>query len=250
VRKQFYAEYFALEDKHWWFVGRRRLFLELLGRVFRSANSSPAREILDVGCGTGTMLQYLSAYGNTTGADADAEAVYFCRRRGLENVRQLTDTTLPFEPGMFDLVTMLDVLEHIDDDLGMLREVFRVLKPEGLLLATVPAYRFLWGAQDEISLHKRRYRAEELKRRLEEAGFSLMKLSYFNTLLFPFIAAIRLGRKVVPGNASELKSDFTLTKAGFLNRVLASIFSFERHLVSRFDLPFGVSIVAVARKKR
>jgi SAM-dependent methyltransferase len=250
VRKEFYAEYFALEDKHWWFVGRRRLLLKLLGRVFRPADSDARREILDVGCGTGTMLQHLSAYGNTTGADADAEAVYFCRKRGLENVLQLTDATLPFEPGSFDLVTVLDVLEHIDDDLGMLREVFRVLKPDGLLLATVPAYRFLWGPQDEISLHKRRYRAKELKARLEQAGFSLLKLSYFNTFLFPFIAAIRLGRKIVPGPPAELKSDFTLTKAGFLNQLLASIFSWERHLITRFDLPFGVSIVALARKKR
>jgi SAM-dependent methyltransferase len=250
VRKEFYAEYFALEDKHWWFVGRRRLLLKLLGRVFRPADSGAPREILDVGCGTGTMLQHLSAYGNPTGADADAEAVYFCRKRGLENVLQLTDATLPFEPGTFDLVTMLDVLEHIDDDLGMLGEVFRVLKPDGLLLATVPAYRFLWGPQDEISLHKRRYRAKELKARLEQAGFSLVKLSYFNTLLFPFIAAIRLGRKIVPGQPDELKSDFTLTNAGFLNQLLASIFAWERHLITRFDLPFGVSIVALARKKR
>ncbi|HEV2803336.1 MAG TPA: class I SAM-dependent methyltransferase [Chthoniobacterales bacterium] len=250
MRKEFYAEYFELEDKHWWFVGRRRLLLKLLGRVFHPADSDAPREILDVGCGTGTMLQHLSAYGNTTGADADADAVYFCRRRGLENVLQLTDATLPFEPGTFDLVTMLDVLEHIDDDLGMLGEVFRVLKPDGLVLATVPAYRFLWGPQDEISLHKRRYRAKELKARLEHAGFSLLKLSYFNTLLFPFIAAIRLGRKIVPGETAELKSDFTLTKAGFLNQLLASIFAWERHLITRFDLPFGVSIVALARKKR
>jgi SAM-dependent methyltransferase len=250
VRKEFYAEYFALEDKHWWFVGRRRLLLKLLGRVFHPGHSNAPREILDVGCGTGTMLQHLSAYGNTTGADADAEAVYFCRRRGLENVLQLTDATLPFEPGTFDLVTMLDVLEHIDDDLGMLGEVFRVLKPDGLLLATVPAYRFLWGPQEEVSLHKRRYRAKEVKARLEQAGFSLLKLSYFNTLLFPFIAAIRLGRKIVPGPPAELKSDFTLTNAGFLNQLLASIFAWERHLITRFDLPFGVSIVALARKKR
>jgi hypothetical protein len=125
-----------------------------------------------------------------------------------------------------------------------------VLKPDGLLLATVPAYRFLWGPQDEISHHKRRYRAKELKARLEQAGFSLLKLSYFNTLLFPFIAAIRLGRKVVPGQPAELKSDFTLTNAGFLNQLLASIFALERHLITRFDLPFGVSIVALARKKR
>ena len=247
--KSFYSEYFALEDKHWWFVGRRRLLLKLLGR-FLPADSKADRRIVDVGCGTGTMLQYLSAYGDATGADADAEAIHFCRKRGLENVRQLTDATLPFERDSLDLVTMLDVLEHIDDDLGMLREVFAVLKPGGLVLITVPAYRFLWGPQDEISLHKRRYRAGELRGRLEEAGLSVIKLSYFNTLLFPFIAAVRLGRKLVRREEVELKSDFGLTKPGFFNRVLAWIFALERHLVPRFDLPFGVSMVAVGRKNR
>ncbi|MEN3371119.1 MAG: hypothetical protein V7609_3262 [Verrucomicrobiota bacterium] len=195
------------------------------------------------------MLRYLSAFGEVQGADADAEAVHFCRMRGLENVSLLPGETIPFADNSFDLVTMFDVLEHIEDDSGALREIFRVLKRDGMLILTVPAYRFLWGAQDEISHHKRRYRASEIKQRLHEAGFVLLKLSYFNTLLFPFIAAIRLGRAFKRREPEELKSDFTLTNEGAANDLLARILAWERHLVARWNLPFGVSIVGLARKK-
>jgi ubiquinone/menaquinone biosynthesis C-methylase UbiE len=248
VKKDFYSEYFQVEDKHWWFVGRRRILLALLDR-FLPEPPRPPRKILDVGCGTGTMLRYLAAYGEIQGVDADSEAVHFCQMRGLENVSQLAGEAIPFADNSFDLITMFDVLEHIEDHSGALREIFRVLKRDGMLVLTVPAYRFLWGAQDEISHHKRRYRASEIKQRLHEAGMVLIKLSYFNTLLFPFIALIRLGRTFRRRRAEELKSDFTLTSAGPANELLARIFAWERHLVARWDLPFGVSIVGLARKK-
>jgi SAM-dependent methyltransferase len=248
VKKDFYSEYFQVEDKHWWFVGRRRILLALLDR-FLSQAPSPPRQILDIGCGTGTMLRYLAAYGDVQGADADAEAVHFCKMRGAENVTLLPGEIMPFADNSFDLISMFDVLEHIEDDRGALRETFRVLKRDGLLILTVPAYRFLWGAQDEISHHKRRYRASEIRQRLREAGFVLLKLSYFNTLLFPFIAAIRLGRVFMRRKPEELKSDFTLTSEGVANNLLARIFAWERHLVVRWNLPFGVSIVGLARKK-
>jgi SAM-dependent methyltransferase len=248
VKKDFYSEYFKVEDKHWWFVGRRRILLALLDRFLPKSPAQP-RKILDVGCGTGTMLRYLSAYGEVQGADADAEAVHFCKMRGLENVSLLPEEAMPFANSSFDLISMFDVLEHIEDDRGALREIFRVLKRDGMLILTVPAYRFLWGAQDEISHHKRRYRASEIQQRLHAAGFVLIKLSYFNTLLFPFIAAIRLGRAFMRRKPEELKSDFTFTNEGLANDLLARIFAWERHLIARWNLPFGVSIVGLARKK-
>lgn len=248
MHKEFYAEYYRIEDKHWWFVGRRHVLLTILDKYIKR-NAQSSRRILDVGCGTGTMLGYLARYGQAQGIDADEEAVRFCRERGVANVQLVTTPTLPFEDGAFDLITILDVLEHIDDDAGTLRELYRLLRPGGALLVSVPAYRFLWGAQDEISNHKRRYTASQLRGRLSGAGFQVRRLSYFNTFLFPAIAGIRILRPYRPGTA-DLKSDFTMTKPGAANALLSRIFALEAPLVSRVDLPFGVSIVALCHKPR
>lgn len=248
MQKDFYAEYFQVEDKHWWFVGRRNILLGLLQQYLASDKVSD-RMILDVGCGTGTMLGHLARFGQAQGVDSDEEAIRFCHMRGVHNVAHMKTGELLFPDGKFDVVTMFDVLEHIDDDAGTMREVARVLKPDGLFVVTVPAYDFLWGPQDVVSLHKRRYLAGELKRRLAHCGFEVKRLSYFNSILFPAVALIRLLRHLVPKRMqSAPKSDFTLTRAGAVNTLLGKVFSFERGILQRCYIPFGVSIVAVASK--
>lgn len=247
MNKEFYAEYFQIEDKHWWFIGRREIFLRLIRRHLPARRDGVPRQILDVGCGTGTMLQYLARFGQAQGVDTDAGAIAFCRERGVTQVRQVGDPPLPFAAGTFDLITALDVIEHIDDDRGMLRELYRITRPGGRLLFSVPAYRFLWGPQDEISHHKRRYVAPEIRARVTGAGYRLRRLSYCNTLLFPAIAGVRVLRPYRPG-AANLKSDFTMTRPGPLNTLLGKLFALEAPLVERLDLPFGVSIVGVAYK--
>jgi len=250
VNRDYYAEYFRIEDKHWWFVGRRELFLRTLDIALaggRTPGAPGARQLLDVGCGTGTMLTYLQRYGEPTGLDMDAEAVGYCHERGLQRVTQIFAPPWPLEDAVFDVVTALDVLEHADDDLGLLREIRRVSRPGALIMVSVPAYRFLWGPQDEISHHKRRYRARQLGDVMARAGLVPERLSYFNSLLFPPIAAIRLLRRVLP-SPRELKSDFNVAVNPLLNRTLAWVFSQERLIVPRAALPFGVSILAVARR--
>jgi len=235
-----------VEDVHWWFIARRRIFLSILERYLGPAAPSE-RRILDVGCGTGTMLTYLSRFGTAEGVDVDAEAVEYCRARGLQRVSQSAAGTLSFESNTFDLATALDVIEHIDDDVSALREIRRVLRPGGRLLMTVPAYRFLWGRQDEINLHKRRYVAAEVRELLRSVGFVVQRLTYMNTFLFPAITAIRLVRHILP-KPSDATSDFAFPAPRPLNVALGAVFGAERTILKRFDLPFGVSIMALAQR--
>ena len=247
--RDYYAEYYRIEDRHWWFVGRRELFLRTLDQALAGGEKeglAGARQVLDVGCGTGTMLTHLERYGEATGVDMDADAVTYCRERGLQRVTQISAPPWPLADAAFDVVTLLDVLEHADDDVGLLREIRRVSKPGALVMISVPAYRFLWGPQDEISHHKRRYRAHQLENVISRAGLVAERVSYFNTLLFPPIAAIRLLRHLLP-RPRELRSDFNVAVNPVLNRVLAGVFAQERRIVPIVRLPVGVSILALAR---
>jgi SAM-dependent methyltransferase len=244
MREDFYAEYFRIEDRHWWFIGRRRIVLALLA-AHLSRREGGGRRILDLGCGTGTMLAHLRRFGEVQGVDADERAVKFCRSRGEDRVQLLRARTLPFPDHTFDLVTALDVLEHIEDDEGALQEVARVLRPGGTLLATVPAYGWMWGAQDEISHHFRRYTAGQLEKLICRARFETERLTYFNTILFPPIAAIRVARRVWR-RQSDTRSDFEMTQPGVVNRMLSGVFSSEARWLRRRDLPVGVSLLAVA----
>jgi SAM-dependent methyltransferase len=247
VRPEFYDEYNRIENTHWWFLGRRRIFLRLLSDYLAPRETAL---ILDVGCGTGTTLGYLSPYGRGVGVDIEQAALEYARQRGVRRVVQAAGTGLAFSDDTFDLICVLDILEHVDDDASALRECHRTCKPGGLMLLTVPAYRFLWGRQDEISRHRRRYVAPDVRQRVTGAGFSIQRLTYFNVILFPIIAAIRLFRRWRgPRPRETLRSDFSMTQPGRLNDVLAVIFASESLLLPYVDLPFGVSVLCVAEKK-
>jgi SAM-dependent methyltransferase len=246
MREDFYAEYFRVEDRHWWFVGRRQIILAVLAAHLTPPPDGRTRQILDLGCGTGTMLGHLRRFGDAEGVDADERAVGFCRARGEDRVQLLETPAFPFPDDSFDLLTALDVLEQIEDDRGTLREVTRVLRPGGTFLATIPAYPWMWGAQDEISHHFRRYSADELNRKIPKAGLDLQRLTHFNTILFAPIAAVRLARRLRPP-AGEPRSDFEMTREGMANHFLAEVFSSEARWLRRRNLPFGVSILALAR---
>jgi SAM-dependent methyltransferase len=238
-----------VEDVHWWFVGRRRILLQVLDRYVGRTNADQ-RRILDVGCGTGSMLTYLTSYGKAQGVDIDEEAVGYCHERGLLDVRLGVAEDLPFDDDSFELVTALDVVEHLDDDAAALREFARVLRPGGQLLITVPAHRFMWGDQDEVNLHKRRYVAAEVRERMTSSGFLVERLSYINAFLFPPIAAVRLisrlEHRLRPRTTP--KSDFRYPAPRPLNFLLALIFGAEAPIVRRINIPIGVSILALGRK--
>lgn len=196
------------------------------------------------------MLSHMASYGKAQGVDIDEEAVGYCRERGLLDVSQGAAEKLPFDDGSFDLVTALDVVEHLDDDIAALREMGRVLHAGGHLLMTVPAHPFLWGDQDIVNLHKHRYVAREVRDRLTAAGFQVQRVTYINAFMFPPIAAIRLLRRFEHRLRPRItpKSDFRYPAPRPLNFLLAVIFGAEAPIVRRVDIPLGVSILALAQK--
>ncbi len=234
-----YARMFQYEGDYWWFVGRRRLVLELL-------NEYPIEGlILDAGCGTGAMLCDLSTLGTAVGLDIEFQALRYARQRGDFPLLQARLERLPFPNETFSLVTALDVLEHLPDEMPALHEIERVLKPQGLVVFTAPAYQWLWSKHDVALHHYRRYTARALRTRLEEARFEVLKLSYSVTLMFLPILLFRWVDRL----SSKPPTATVVPLPPRLNRWLTGLQSFEARLIRRHNLPFGVSLVAVARKR-
>jgi SAM-dependent methyltransferase len=196
------------------------------------------------------MLRCLSRHIWTVGVDIEPKALAFAQHKGSTNLIQVTEGNLPFKDCSFDLVCAFDVIEHLDDDSNALSEFYRVCCCGGHLMLTVPAYRFLWGQQDEISEHRRRYTSKELYQEIVDSGFIIKKLSYFNTFLFPLIAAIRLLRRLVPRSAKpdRVKSDFTMKLPKKINDLLSFAFAFEAFPLRGLDFPFGISLLCIAEK--
>lgn len=238
-----YAIMREVEDTHWWFVGRRRIIHSWVERIGRDIGKLRPR-ILDVGCGTGANLQMLSQFGVAEGVDVSTEALDFCRARGLARVRQGAAESLPYEDAQFDLVTGLDVVEHLDDDVVGLSEMRRVLRPGGRALLFVPAFMFLWGVQDDISHHRRRYTLPELKSKLREAGLTVERASYAN---LTFFAPILAGRLLMRATGLRPASENNIN-IGALNGLLGRLLGAESWWLKRMNFPFGVSIICEARR--
>jgi SAM-dependent methyltransferase len=204
--------------------------------------------ILELGCGSGGNLPMLAGRGQLYAMDPQQSALSFAASRRLAKLtRGSLPGQLPFASNRFDLVVMTDVLEHLDDDRASLRAVRSCLKPGGWLLITVPALSWLWSEHDATHHHHRRYSANELRRLLSDCGFAIQYLSYYNFLLFPAIAAVRLLqrlRAVTPVNGNR-RHDLTMPPR-FVNAVLLRLFSCERFVLGPLRLPIGVSLIALA----
>jgi SAM-dependent methyltransferase len=238
-------QFVELEKTHFWFVGRRRIFFHLLDRQLAGRTDAT---VLDVGCGAGGMLEPLGRYGEVTGVDSSEELVEFCHERGFAHVRVGSAYELPAAPGSADLITLFDTIEHVPDDARVLRECRRALAPGGLVFISTPAYQFLYANNDRVAHHERRYTARALRRKLVAADLEPVQVTYFNTLLFPVILPAVLAKKVRerfsdPGDETNLSH----TLSPPVNRALALTMGAERHLLSHVSLPFGHSIIAMAR---
>jgi SAM-dependent methyltransferase len=243
MQQHTYSIMYEVEGAHWWFVGRRRIIESFVREVCRKLNVERPH-ILDVGCGTGANLELLAQFGEAEGVDVSEDALAFCRARGLEKVKHGAAEDLPYADASFDLVTGLDVVEHLDSDVAGLREMHRVLRRGGRILLFVPAFMFLWGVQDDISHHRLRYTLKGLRRSVEEAGFKIERATYAN---ISFFAPILLGRALMRLTGYKPASENNINVSA-LNGVFGRILGAESHILRRMNFPFGVSALCVARK--
>jgi SAM-dependent methyltransferase len=236
-----YPILYEVEDTHWWYVGRRRIIQSLVEKI---STTLKLQRILDVGCGTGANLKMLAAFGNAEGVDISPQAVDFCHERGLDSVKLGAIEQLPYDDDSFELVTALDVIEHLDDDIAGLREMRRVLRRDGRILVFVPAFMFLWGVQDDVSEHRRRYTLPRLLKAVEEAGFAVEWSSYANISFFLPVLAVRSVMRWL-GLRADTEYGINISP---MNGPFSSLFAAERFVFKRGRLPFGVSAVCIARR--
>jgi SAM-dependent methyltransferase len=245
VKQEFAREYSDIERWHWWFRGRRKIFESVLRRELAQGES---RRILSIGCGPAEGLQWLQPFAGVGGmaAGVDVELLHARRRPGGIQFAIGSMHRVPLKPASFDVVLALDVLEHLDDDAAGLREAVRLVKPRGLLMITVPAMPSLWGKQDVISEHRRRYTRRTLKALFDAVALRGCRVHYFNSVLFPAVAAVRWTRRAV-GRLGDEHSDFDDSHPGLVNETLERLFASERHLIGRVPMPLGVSLMATVR---
>lgn len=239
-----YEMMYRAEDHHWWYSGMRAITTAVLDRYLGRGR---ALSILDAGCGTGACMEYLQEYGRVAGIDLAAEAVGFCQDRGLERLGRASIVELPFADASFDLVTSFDVMSSCDPEQAdrAMGEFARVLRPGGHLLLRLPAYQWLYGRHDELVHTRHRYTRGEVARRLRRRGLVPELTSYANCFLFPLAALKRLKDRLLPPR--QACSDVSVT-GGWMNPLFGRLLRAEAPWIRRVGLPFGLTVVALARK--
>lgn len=239
------------EDQHWWFASRVRAINAVadryLGRNLR---------VLDVGCGAGNMMHHLARYGAVKGVEIDPRPLKLAQQRGYDVKLADASADIPHADAQFDLVTALDVIEHTQDDLAMLRECGRVLAPQGFLLVTVPAFMFLWSQNDVLNAHVRRYTARELAQKITATGFRVRRVTYNNFFVFPLAAMVILRRRGTQSEPQLRSHHFQQDEyqvemepaPPLVNGALTVVGKVEATLLRAINLPWGTSLIAIAQK--
>jgi SAM-dependent methyltransferase len=243
MENELFDEMYKVETQHWWLVARRKIIASIIDTFGLGLDS----KIMDAGCGNGDNLEFLSQYGELIAIEMDDNALARAQSRQIGKVvkGELPDNFPSAINRENDLIVLLDVLEHINDDEKSLSILKNWAKSKGKLLITVPAYQFLWTKHDELHHHKRRYTVGQLKKIIENNGWNVNYISYFNSFLFPLALIARLKDKVFP----PAKIDSLTLPNRFINHLFEKIFSLETIILRKFSFPFGLSIIVVAEKE-
>jgi SAM-dependent methyltransferase len=244
MQEDVYQAMYEIEDRHWWYAAKQQIVLNLLGRYLPPHNGARPR-VADLGCGCGAMLGRLKTDYDGVGVDGSPHAIAFCAQRGVHaELGQLcSDIRLP--RGEFDAVLLLDVLEHLEDDRPSVEHAATLLRPGGIMICTSPAYQWLWSYWDTLHHHYRRYSRSQFGRLFDQPDLRLELLSYANTALFPVAATVRMFQRFSKPTNEKAAMHVPIAP---VNWALRTMYSSERHLLGRVPMPFGLSVVAVARK--
>ena len=232
----------SIEDENWWNKGRR----QILNSLIKSMTDHTNLKILDVGCGPGGTSIAFNAFGRVTGIDYSTTALKIALKRGLD-VFKSTLINVPVKDESFDLITALDVIEHIQDEQQVLTEIKRMLKPDGFVVITVPAFQFLWSEHDVAVSHVRRYDIKSLRKSLDDAGFTIIRVSYFVSFVFPLVALYRIMTRFGIKKSNPKPNMNKLPQ--LVNNMLERIMCVENSILKKFNFPFGVSIVCIVKKR-
>ncbi len=241
-----YRVMYRLEQSYWWFAGKQFLVKNILKKFL--SNGLEGDKILDIGCGTGIILKLLEKSGTAYGMEFSSEAIKFLRKRDLKLIAcSDANQSIPFKNDTFSAITCLDVLEHIDNDLNLLKEMVRVCKPGGYIFMTVPAFDILWSPHDVALHHKRRYTRKQMLKNVRALNLRVIKASYYNTILSIPILAVRKFKSFF-SNREHPQSDFFITLPKWFNKALNLLFKAEIYCLRFFNFPFGVSLLLILKK--
>ncbi|MBI2613521.1 MAG: class I SAM-dependent methyltransferase [Candidatus Levybacteria bacterium] len=238
MRLDLYGDLYLQEERHWWHISKRNVVKKMLGAILHNKNI----KILDIGCGAGKTMDMLSYFGTIWGLDNNKRALSFCKKRGFRHLVLADAADTGFENDFFDVITMLDVLEHTEKN-STLQETKRILKPRGSMIITVPAYQWLWSAWDEVLKHKKRYTKHDLEETVRKNGFTVVRSSYMYSFL---VLPIFIFRKL-KSQKNSYESDFS-TNPSIINFLFALFSNIERYFVVRGWIPFGTSLILVCKK--
>lgn len=241
METQIYHLQYVAEDKFWWFQVRNSLVFDLISKY---CIVPPQTKVLDIGCGTGGFTHKLANSYQVIGLDSSNIAIEYCKKRGLQNVFCGKLDDFDFRNENIQMITLLDVIEHIENDLEILSKSYDILKEGGFIVITVPAYQWLWSNHDVLHQHYRRYTRKNLINMVKKLNFQIVYTSYFNSLLFLPAVIMRFFEKI-SGRKSKTELDNPEPK---LNSIFKFIFNLERKILMKIKFPFGLSIILIAKK--